>query len=125
MKLISKIKKALWGVGMFFITLSNKIYAASFWDEGVTEALYGIPNEISELYGVPQAPTDKIVDIIEVLTKFIGIIFIPLILILGIIAYVKKGKDSKVAKIFRVILIIAVISLILLLVGLWIYKMIF
>lgn len=85
-----------------------------------------IQNEIpgATIYGVKQAPADKIADVIESLTKFLGIIFIPVILILGIIAYVKKGKNSKATKIFRLILIIAVLSLISLIVGLGIYRMI-
>ena len=121
MKLLSKIKKALWGVGIFFITLRTKVYALT--------PLYGIPNELTSatMYGVELAPTEKITDIIEGLIKFLGIIFIPLILILGIIAYAKKRENSKRVNILKIILMILVVILIVLLgvlLGLCIYRMI-
>lgn len=110
MKILEKIKKVFFAIGVFFVTLPTKIWAVN-----LSQELYG-PPEV--LYGVYEP--SRVSRILQNIGKIISIIIIPLILIIGIIIYLKKSKSSKLRKVITVLLAIAIAVL----VSFMIYKLI-
>ncbi len=103
MKLLSKVKKGLIGIGLFLLTFPKKIFATSVQNiiEGGKQYLYGPPTEA--LYGVyDPSPTSIIWTIAKIFV-------IPVALVIGLIIYFKKSKSPTKKKVLIAILSIAII----------------
>ena len=106
MKILSKLKKVIIGIGTFVTALPVKIY-------GVIE--YPIdPGPI--LYGPPDAEPLKWVTVLNV----IRIISIPILLIIGLVAIIKNKKMSKDSK-----AIMALVAIIIAIILFWVLRMIY
>ncbi len=89
MKINTKIKKILKGLGAFFLIIQTKVFALNQ------------PIIVQPAYGVitPQYRFEKIWD-------FFRICIVPIVLLFGTVIYCKKSKDSKKAKIITVLITI-------------------
>ena len=92
MKILEKLKKVFWGVGVFWTTLHMNVYG------------YGL----TPLYGIEKPKPEPKESILENIGKIISIIIIPLILIIGIIIYLKKSQSSKLRKFITVLLAVMI-----------------
>lgn len=112
MKIVSKLKKVIVGIGVGIITFENKVFALS-------------PNMIIEpemikaetAYGIPRPSPIRM--ILKVTKTFI----IPLAVIIGLIIYFKKSKSSKKKKILVTIGIIAITVILYFVVNKIIYEL--
>lgn len=89
MKINTKIKKILKGLGAFFLTIQTKVFALN--QTIIPQPAYGVIN-----------PNEKI----EKIWNFIRFFIVPIIILLGTVIYCKKSKDCKKAKIITVLLTI-------------------
>lgn len=106
MKILSKLKKVIIGIGAFVIALPVKIYGVYGELNDQIELLYGPPSQ--DLYGPPSIEPSKW----GVILNIIRIISIPILLIIGLVAIIKSKKMSKTSKI--IISIIAILIAIIL-----------
>ncbi len=97
MKIIKKVKKFIVLIGIFFTTLTDKVFAVS---KNMKEI------QVQPEYGVP--PVLTVGDIIWNICK---ISFVPVVLLIGIIIYFKKSKDSNIIKVIFTLTILAIIFL--------------
>lgn len=101
MKILSKLKKVIIGIGAFVIALPMKIYGAL---NSQVEVIYEPSSQC--LYGVAREEDPGL--ILGVLRMLI----IPILLIIGLITIIKNKKMSKTSKI--IISIIAILIAIIL-----------
>ena len=97
MKILSKLKSAIIGVGIGILAFANKVFAIS-------------PNTLIEidtvaLYGVPKPSPIK--TILKIAKTFV----IPIIVIVGLLIYFKKSKSSNKKK--AIVTIITLIMVVL------------
>ena len=90
MKILEKLKKVFWGVGVFWTTLPMNVYG------------------LTPLYGIEKPKPEPKESILENIGKIISIIIKPLILIIGIIIYLKKSQSSKLRKFITVLLAVMI-----------------
>lgn len=103
MKVLSKLKKVVMGIGTFIIALPVKIYAVLDYKYQI---LYG---PAQEDYGIPKEEPNAILGIIRIL-------IVPILLLIGLIAIIKNKKMSKTSKIIMgvVATIIAIVIFLIL-----------
>jgi glucan phosphoethanolaminetransferase (alkaline phosphatase superfamily) len=90
MKVISKVRKIMIAISLFFIGVSSRVLGAGM------EIIHAQPE-----YGVPMPPVSRNW---QILRTFI----IPLILLIGIIIYLKKSTQTRLKKVITVVLVIVV-----------------
>lgn len=108
MKLLNKVKKGVTGIGLFLITLHNKVLAQSASDYENID-----PSRILEYlqqpdYGVRNPNQNSSIELGNVY-KFLAVI---LVLLIGLIVYFKKSKSSIKKKVLIAILAIAIAILV-------------
>mgnify|MGYP000525546409 CR=1 FL=1 len=103
MKIKEKFKKIIAGVGIFFTTITTKVFAID-----INELLN---NRVEDAYGITD-PMEYSHTISYYILQVCKNIAIPLILVIGIIMLVLKRKNIKAKKIKIVIAIIVAIFLI-------------
>ena len=96
MKMLNKLKKVLYGVGIFFVMIPVKIYARG----GVDQPIYGVPSN-------PEPKQHSWGDYMDI---FIQLLLIPLLLICGVIVFCKKIKCKKWIKIIGIGIFAAIIG---------------
>ena len=109
MKILSKLKSVIVGVGIGILTFANKVFAISpdmIIDPGMIETAYGIPRP---------SPIRKIIKIAK---AFI----IPIAVIIGLLIYFKKSKSSKKKKLLVTLGIIAITAILYFIVNKIIYE---
>lgn len=99
MKILSKLKSVIVGVGIGILTFANKVFAISpdmLIDPGMIETAYGIPRP------------SPIRMIIRIAKTFI----IPIATIVGLLIYFKKSKSSNKKKAIVTIITLIIVALI-------------
>ncbi len=116
-KVINKLKKIIFFIGVLLMSLPSKIFATNVFTSPVS-TLYGIPETVYE--SSPVSP-------VQLIWRIAKGIVIPLILLVGLITYLKKSKSSKKKKILVTIGIIAITAIIYFVVNkiIWIAYMTF
>ena len=103
-KIIKRIKKIFFMVGMFCIYSYTKVLSAIAIDPA-----YGIPREVLETqldYGVPSTGT------ISALGKVARSLIIPIVFIIGTIIYIKRSSSSTIRKIITIIIALIIVVLV-------------
>ncbi len=111
MKILSKIKNIIIGIGIGILTFANKVFAFSPMDIDYNEI------EIVSMYGVPKP--SPIRTILKIAKTFI----IPVIVIVGLLIYFKKSKSSKKKKLLVTLGIIAITAILYFIVNKIIYEL--
>lgn len=109
MKIIKKVKKFFSAIGLFFITLSSKVFALTTDDIVNIQAAYGVPQYSPSI-------SDKI-------WWGCKIFVIPIALLIGLIGYFKKSKNSNLKKILVTIGIIVITAILYFVVNKIIYEL--
>lgn len=110
MKILSKLKSVIVGVGIGILTFANKVFAISpdmIIDPGMIETAYGIPRP------------SPIRMIIRIAKTFI----IPIAVIVGLLIYFKKSKSSKKKKLLVTLGVVAITAMLYWIVGKIIYEL--
>lgn len=110
-KIFKKMYKILMALGVLFISIKNKVLAAS--------PAYGV--DFRDLEVAPAYGVDYIHKIDYI--KIGNFIAIPIFWIIGIIVYWKKSKEEKKKKLKKLV-IVNIIIIILILIGIVVFKMI-
>ena len=113
-KLFDKVKKIIFSIGIFLITIPQKIFAIDIDSIRDVDILYGSPET---LYGIPRVSPIK--SIWRIARSFV----IPIILLVGLIIYFKKSKSSTKKKILVTIGIIAITAILYFVVNKIIYEL--
>lgn len=100
MKILSKLKHLIIGLGIGITTFTNKVFAFSpnelnIIDPGKTVALYGIPS--------PQP--------VKPILKLFKTFIIPISVVVGLLVYFKKSKSNKKKKIIVTIITLIIVAL--------------
>lgn len=96
MKVLNKVKKVLIAIGLFFVSISGKVFATPM------QPLNIIENDIT-------SPKYRVQHPIE--SNFFNLfqfVFIPLVLLIGFIVYYKKSKSPKKKKVLIMIIIVLI-----------------
>lgn len=101
MKILSKLKKVIIGIGTFVIALPVKIYGAM---EDAIAPLYGPPSQM--LYG--PAPVNE-PSRFQIILRFLKTLIIPTLFIIGLIVIIKNKKMSRISKIIMLLLVASII----------------
>lgn len=110
MKILSKVKSVIVGVGIGILTFANKVFAISPYmiiDPGMIETAYGIPRP------------SPIRMIIRIAKTFI----IPIAVIVGLLIYFKKSKSSKKKKLLVTLGVVAITAMLYWIVSKIIYEL--
>lgn len=98
MKILSKVKSVIIGIGIGILTFANKVFAISPMNmiEMDTVALYGVakPNPV------------------RVIFKIAKVFVIPVALIVGLLIYFKKSKSSKKKKAIVTLITLIIVAII-------------
>lgn len=108
MKIKEKLKKIITGVGIFFTTITTKVFAKTNTDiQKVLNALDDSYNMRGvSLYGI-ERPWQYTVS--NGLLKICEFIAIPLILIIGAIIFIQRKKNIKSKNLKKAIIIISIV----------------
>lgn len=107
MKIKEKLKKIITGVGIFFTTITTKVFAKET-NVDINEVLRKIENSnngMASLYGIE--PPDYQHSISYYILKTGKFFIIPIILIIGFIILVQKKNNVKIKNLKKAITIIA------------------
>jgi len=100
MKILSKLKNVITGVGIGILTFANKVFAIS------PEDLIIDPGMIETAYGIPRPSP------IRMIFRIAKVFVIPISVLVGLIIYFKKSKSTKKKKIIVTIITLAVTAII-------------
>ena len=111
MKILSKVKSVIIGIGIGILTFAYKVFALSPMDIDM--------NEIGAvtMYGVPKPSP------IRTILRIAKVFIIPLIVIVGLLIYLKKSKSSKKKKLLVTLGVVAITAMLYWIVSKIIYEL--
>lgn len=112
MKILSKLKSVIVGVGIGILTFANKVFA-------ISPDMIIDPGMIETAYGIPRPSPSPIRMIIRIAKTFI----IPIAVIVGLLIYFKKSKSSKKKKLLVTLGVVAITAMLYWIVSKIIYEL--